>query len=93
MYILYALPKGGHIGCTKKTLQELDLIDNFLSNAIASNQEVREPFYRQLLSVLLGKSIGKIRVQAQQIIPGSTPELRGILYIFIRKEPRAVVRN
>ncbi len=66
------------MGYTKKTLQELDLIDNFLSNAVASNQEVREPFYRQLLSVLLGKKIGKIRVQAQQIIPGGRPELRGI---------------
>lgn len=32
------------MGYTKKTLQELDLIDNFLSNAIASNRELGEPF-------------------------------------------------
>ena len=49
------LSEGGCMGYTKKTLQELDLIDNFLSNAIASNQEINEPFYRLLLSVLLGK--------------------------------------
>ncbi len=66
------------MGYTKKTLQELDLIDNFLSNAIASNKELNEPFYRLLLSVLLGKEIKEVRVLAQQIIPAATPELRGI---------------
>ena len=66
------------MGYTKKTLQELNLIDNFLSNAIASNQEINEPFYRLLLSVLLGKEIKEVRVLAQQIIPAATPELRGI---------------
>ena len=66
------------MGYTKKTLQELDLIDNFLSNAIASNSELSEPFYRLLLSVLLGKELKTVRVLAQQIIPATTPELRGI---------------
>ena len=66
------------MGYTKKTLQELDLIDNFLSNAIASNQEINEQFYRLLLSVLLGKKLKKIRVLSQQIIPAASPELRGI---------------
>ncbi len=66
------------MGYTKKTLQELDLIDNFLSNAIASNSELSEPFYRLLLSVLLGKELKTVRVLAQQIIPATTPELRGL---------------
>ncbi|RKI91320.1 hypothetical protein D7V94_10490 [Parablautia intestinalis] len=66
------------MGYTKKTLQELDLIDNFLSNAIASNQELSGPFYRLLLSVLLEKELKEVRVLAQQIIPAATPELRGI---------------
>ena len=74
----HALSEGGCMGYTKKTLQELDLIDNFLSNAIASNKEINEPFYRLLLSVLLGKEIKTVRVLAQQIIPAATPELRGI---------------
>ena len=66
------------MGYTKKTLQELDLIDNFLSNAIASNQEINEQFYQLLLSVLLGKKLKKIRVLSQQMIPAASPELRGI---------------
>ena len=78
LYIQYTLPEGGGMGYTKKTLQELDLIDNFLSNAIASNSELSEPFYRLLLSVLLGKELKTVRVLAQQIIPATTPELRGI---------------
>mgnify|MGYP002509640743 CR=1 FL=1 len=66
------------MGYMKRTLQELNLIDNFLSNAIASNQEINEPFYRLLLSVLLGKKLNKIRVLSQQIVPGVSPNLRGI---------------
>ena len=54
------------------------MIDNFLSNAIASNRELGEPFYRLLLSVLLGKELKTVRVLAQQVIPAATPELRGI---------------
>ena len=66
------------MGYTKRTLQELNLIDDFLSNAIASNQEVNEPFYRLLLSVLLGKKLRKIKVLSQQIVPAVMPGLRGI---------------
>ena len=66
------------MGYTKKTLQELDLIDNFLSNAVASNKEINESFYKLLLSVLLEKEIKTVKVLAQQIIPAATPELRGI---------------
>lgn len=78
VYICHTLSKGGCMGYTKKTLQELNLIDDFLSNAIASNQEINEPFYRLLLSVLLGKELKKIRVLSQQIVPAVVPGLRGI---------------
>ena len=50
------------MGYTRMKLQELNLIDDFLSNAIASNEEINAPFYRLLLSVLLGKELKKIRV-------------------------------
>lgn len=66
-YSLHTLPEGGCMAYKKRTLRELNLIDNFLSNAIASNQDINEPFYRLLLSVLLGKNLKKIRVLAQQI--------------------------
>ncbi|MGN0280304.1 MAG: hypothetical protein ACI4C4_13215 [Lachnospiraceae bacterium] len=82
------------MGYTKKTLQELDLIDNFLSNAVASNKEINEPFYKLLLSVLLEKEIKTVKVLAQQIIPAATPELRGIrLDVEITEYDEARVTN
>ncbi|MCI6715483.1 MAG: hypothetical protein MR523_11150 [Lachnospiraceae bacterium] len=89
-----ALPEGGRMGYTKKTLQELDLIDNFLSNAVASNKEINEPFYKLLLSVLLNKDIKTVKVLAQQIVPAATPELRGIrLDVEITEYDEARVTN
>ncbi|MCD7726292.1 MAG: hypothetical protein LUI12_12210 [Clostridiales bacterium] len=66
------------MGYRKKTLQELDLMDDFLSNAMATSEEVSEPFYRLLLSVLLGKEVKKIRILAQHMIPAVTLGRRGI---------------
>lgn len=82
------------MGYTKKTLQELNLIDDFLSNAIASNQEIREPFYRLLLSVLLGKEVKTIRVLAQQIVPAAIPGLRGIrMDVEITEYDEGIITN
>lgn len=36
-----------------KTIDELDLLDDYLNNAVASNKEIRELCYRRVLSVLL----------------------------------------
>ena len=63
---------------TKKKLEELDVMDDFLMSAIASNPEVGVPFCRRLLSVLLQREIGQVRVMAQYSIPAATPGLRGI---------------
>lgn len=63
---------------TKKPFEELDVIDDFLMNAAATDQEVGEAFCRTMLSVLLQKKIGKIRVVVQRTIPAVTPEHRGV---------------
>lgn len=63
---------------TNKPFEELDVIDDFLMNALATDPEVGEPFCRRILSVLLQRNIGKIRVVAQRTIPALTPEKRGI---------------
>ena len=63
---------------TNKTFEELDVIDDFLINAIATDPEVGEPFCRTILSVLLQKKIEKLRVVAQKTIPACVPGLRGI---------------
>lgn len=63
---------------TKKPFEELDVIDDFLMNAVATDPEVGEAFCRKTLSVLLQKNIGKVRIVAQRTIPAATPEYRGI---------------
>ena len=63
---------------TVKPFEELDVIDDFLANAIANDQEVGEEFYRTLISVLLQKEVGKIKISAQRIIPAEVPSQRGI---------------
>ena len=62
----------------KKPLEELDIIDDFLMNAVATDPEVGEEFCKTILSVLLQKTIGKIRIVAQRTIPAGTPSQRGI---------------
>ena len=66
------------MGYTSKPLEELDVMDDFLFSAIAADREVGEVFCKKLLSVLLGRKIGKIRVTAQHTLPAPAPEYRGI---------------
>lgn len=63
---------------TKKTLEELDVLDDFLMNAVADDKEVGEAFCRCILSVLLQREIGKVRVTAQRTLPAAVPGHRGI---------------
>ncbi|MDY2938506.1 MAG: hypothetical protein SOT28_09395, partial [Fusicatenibacter sp.] len=61
-----------------KTIDELDLLDDYLNNAVASNKEIGELCYRRVLSVLLQKEIGKLRIVCQRTLPAFLPGLRGI---------------
>lgn len=63
---------------TKRKLEELNIMDDFLMNAVATDEEVGVPFCREILSVLLQREIGEIRVVSQRTIPALTPTLRGI---------------
>lgn len=63
---------------TNKTFEELDVIDDFLMNAVATDPEVGEAFCRTVLSVLLQKNIGKLHISAQKTIPAMILGLRGI---------------
>ena len=61
-----------------KPFEELDVIDDFLMNAVATDPDVGEEFCRTILSVLLQKPIGRIRIVAQRTIPANSPLHRGI---------------
>ena len=61
-----------------KPFEELDVIDDFLMNVLASDEEVGEIFSRALLKGLLQREVGNIRINVQRVIPASIPEQRGI---------------
>lgn len=63
---------------TNKTLEQLNVMDDFLMNAVTANPDVGEHFCRTVLSVLLQRKIEKIRIVSQRAIPAVIPGLRGI---------------
>ncbi len=63
---------------TNKRFEELDVLDDFLISAIAAVPEIGEAFCRRILSVLLQREIGKIKVTAQHALPALSPAHRGI---------------
>ncbi len=66
------------MGNTKKTLEEMDVMDDFLANAMVADEDVGEDFCRLLLGVLLQRQIGKLRINAQKSFQGILPGKRGI---------------
>lgn len=63
---------------TNKPFEALNLIDDYLMNAVSSDPEVGKTFCRTILSVMLQKEIGEIRVATQRIILPGSPDHRGI---------------
>ena len=56
------------MGKTQKTLEEMDVMDDFLVNAAALDQELGEEFCRLILETLLQRQIGKIHITAQKTL-------------------------
>ena len=66
-----------------KPFEELDIMDDFLMNALANNPEVRDVFCRTLVTSLLQCELGKIRISVQRVIPPDVPDRRGIRLVMI----------
>lgn len=62
----------------KRSLEDLNVIDDFLMNAAASDREDGEEFCRLILSTLLEREVGKIHINTQKVISAGAPNLRGI---------------
>ena len=63
---------------TKKKLEELNVIDDFLMTRLASDAAVGEEFCRLLLSTLLQREIGKVKVTVQKMMPPLSPDRKGV---------------
>ena len=62
-----------------KQLEDMDIIDNFLMNELAANAEVGEQACKEMLSTLLGKKLGRVRVMAQRNLTPGRPGYRGVI--------------
>ena len=63
---------------TKKRFEDLDLIDNFLMDALATDPDIGEDSCRKMISVLLQREVGNVRIVSQRFMPPVTPDHRGI---------------
>ncbi len=63
----------------KKEFEQLNIIDNFLMNEIANDAEVGEAACREIVSSLLQRKIGEVRIIPQKNIPPGLPNQRGII--------------
>ena len=66
------------MGYAMKKLEDMDVMDDFLMGQLASNETYWTDFCRIIISILLQKRIGRLRISAQKTIPSLAPHLRGI---------------
>ena len=79
---------------TKRKLEELNVLDDFLLSVLAADEEEGEEFCRELLSILLQREIGQVKVITQKTIMALTPEHRGIrLDVEVNEEKSAEVNG
>ena len=69
--------------CTKKTrvaksLEEMDVMDDFLFMEIMTDEESGIEVCRMILSLVLKREIGKISYTAQKVVPGVSESSHGI---------------
>lgn len=76
-----------------KKLEELDLIDNFLFEALASHPETGAAFGRKPVEIILHRSPEKVKVVAQRTYPGSNPQMHGARLDVYLEESAATPEN
>ena len=61
-----------------KTLEEMDVIDDFLFVEIMTDEEYGKEVCRMILSLVLKREIGEISYTAQKVVPGVSENSHGI---------------
>ena len=55
----------------RRSLNEMNLIDNFMFEQCVSDEEYGEEFCRIILEIILGREMGNLKVTAQKNTPGN----------------------
>ncbi len=73
----------------KRKLQELNLLDDFLFGKMVTYPGVSEQFCRQLISVVLGVDLKRVRIVPQKVYYGADVDMRGArLDVYIEEEEK-----
>ena len=71
----------------KKTLEKMDVIDDFLFKEIMADEEFGLEVCRIILETVLGRKVGKIRFTPQKSVPGVSEKNHGIVMdVYINEE-------
>lgn len=72
---------------TKRKLEDLNLLDDFLFSSVVNYPGIGEKFIRELLRVILGRNFGKLTVIPQKFYPGSDTDKHGArLDVYIEED-------
>jgi hypothetical protein len=61
----------------RKKLEDLNLLDDFLFNAMVTHGEDGERFCRKLLKIIFGREFGKLTVISQKVYYGTDTDKHG----------------
>ena len=76
----------------RKKLEELNLLDDFLFNAMMTYPEMGEKFTRKILKLLFNKEFRNLKVIAQKSYEGLNTDLRGArLDVYVESDDSAEI--
>ena len=76
----------------RRKLEELNLLDDFLFNAMLTYPKLGEEFTRKILKCLFGREFRKLRVIAQKSYGGMNTDLRGArLDVYVEEADSAAI--
>lgn len=76
----------------RRIVEELNLMDDFLFFKMVNDPDFGEEFSRELLRIILGKEVGKLKVVPQKVYYGSELETHGArLDVYLEEENVLVI--
>ena len=72
---------------TKRKLEELNLLDNFLFGSMVTHPELGESFVRELLQIIFNRQFGKLIVVPQKVYYGTDTDIHGARLDVYLEEP------
>ena len=78
----------------RRKLEELNLLDDFLFNAMLAYPDTGEAFIRKLLETLFDRKFPHLKIRAQESFAGSNTDLRGArLDVYIEEDGSAQING